>query len=169
MGARHNWLAVRTAYVVKGLTAQQCADEFGINVTTIKIKASREGWTEERNRIATQGAEVVADEMRAAVQSAMASHSSRATRALELSDKLADKIELAIDSVGDDTRALRSITETYHRFSEALAKGFASDRLVRAIRDGVASDGDDSNAKTKTRRFILVTPEESEAEKTQSA
>lgn len=43
------WLAIRTAYIVKRWSAQKCADEFHIHVTTIKKRASEEGWTKERH------------------------------------------------------------------------------------------------------------------------
>jgi len=172
MAARHhNWLAIRTAYVVHGKTAQECADEFHVDVTTVKKRASKEGWTTERHRNATQGAEVVAGEMRAAVRSQIESHAGRANRALEMADKLADKIESAIENLKpEDLRGVRSVTETFHRFSEALSKGFGSDRLVRGIKDGNASDADvTASGKRKVRRLIMVTPEEVEAQATQSA
>jgi hypothetical protein len=70
--ATANWIAIRTAYVVKGYSAQKCAAEFGINVTTVKLRASKEGWTAERNRNATHGSEVAADAARAAVDKANA-------------------------------------------------------------------------------------------------
>jgi hypothetical protein len=59
--AKVNWLAVRTAYVVKGYTAQKCATEFGVDVTTIRKKASSEGWTAERHANTMQGENVAVD------------------------------------------------------------------------------------------------------------
>jgi len=62
-----NWLAIRTAYVVQQWTAERCAKEFGLDPTTIRKRASKEGWTQERHRLNTH-AEDVADE---AVQKAV--------------------------------------------------------------------------------------------------
>lgn len=61
------WLAIRTAFVVKRWSASKCAEEFKVDVTTIKKRASKEGWTHERNRNATAGQSVAEDEARQAV------------------------------------------------------------------------------------------------------
>ncbi|MDB5092461.1 MAG: hypothetical protein JWO85_562 [Candidatus Eremiobacteraeota bacterium] len=67
-----NWIAIRTAYVVKGYSAQKCATEFSVDVTTIKKRASSEGWTAERHRNTTQGGKVAEDAARDAVAKANA-------------------------------------------------------------------------------------------------
>ena len=62
------WLAIRTAYIVKRWSAQKCADEFHVDVTTIKKRASKEGWARERHRNATAGQSVAEEETRIAVR-----------------------------------------------------------------------------------------------------
>jgi hypothetical protein len=61
------WLTIRTAYIVKRWSAQRCADEFKIDITTIKKRASKEGWTRERHRNATAARSVAEGETRQAV------------------------------------------------------------------------------------------------------
>jgi uncharacterized protein YjcR len=138
-----NWLAVRTAYVVHGYSAQRCADEFGINPTTVKKKASEEGWTTERTRYATDGATVVAEEMRAVVSAHLRGQAARVGRALNLQDAIQEKIGTLIDSV-DLTKPgqLRAIVEMNRTSVESLTRLVESDRLVRGITSGKPSDGE---------------------------
>lgn len=71
---KHNWLAIRTAYVVKGYTAQQCATEFKVDVTTVRKRASKEGWTAERHANTMHGEDVAKDDARKIVAAAAQSH-----------------------------------------------------------------------------------------------
>jgi uncharacterized protein YjcR len=138
-----NWIAVRTAYVVRGYTSQQCADEFGIDVTTVKKRASKEGWTQERHRNATQGAEVVSEAMKAAVTAHMGGQAARVQRALDLQDAIQAKIGTLIDAIDLTKPAqLRSIVEMNRTSVESLTRLVESDRLVRGITTGKPSDGE---------------------------
>lgn len=71
-----NWIAIRTAYVVKGWSASKCAAEFSTPVDTIKRHASKEKWNAERHRTDTgvnkAAADAAAQEAREAVQKAAA-------------------------------------------------------------------------------------------------
>jgi hypothetical protein len=70
--AKVNWLAIRTAYVVKRWTPAKISAEFGIHPTTVKTRAAKEGWTAERDRNATAGDLVATDESRKVVDAAAA-------------------------------------------------------------------------------------------------
>ena len=136
-----NWLTIRTAYVVKGWSAKDCAAEFHVDVTTIKKRASKEKWTDERHRNATAGAEVVAEELRDAVVLELREHAKRVERALRLGDALVEKLESALAAVPvGDARALRTVVEQFSRYMDALSRGVNADRLVRGVRDGAPSD-----------------------------
>jgi hypothetical protein len=74
------WMQIQTAYIVKRWSAARCAKEFGVDPTTIRKRASREGWTKERHRNATDAsAAAMADlkgvvELEAAERQAMRDH-----------------------------------------------------------------------------------------------
>jgi hypothetical protein len=138
-----NWLAVRTAYVVHGYTSARCAEEFGIDATTVKKRASKEGWTTERHRNATQGAEVVSDAMRAVVTAHVVGQAARVGRALDLQDAIQEKIRELVDS-GDvkTVSQIRSLVEINRTSVEALTRLVDSDRLVRGISVGKPSDAE---------------------------
>ncbi len=62
------WLAIRTAYIVKRWSAQKCAECFHVDATTIRKRASKEGWTRERHRNATASRSVAEEETRNVVR-----------------------------------------------------------------------------------------------------
>ena len=97
--AKVNWLAVRTAYVVKGYTAQRCAEEFQVDITTVKKRASKENWTEERHRNTTQGHLVATEDMRAIVADITAGHVAAADNQVRLAEKVTRKLEEFVDQI----------------------------------------------------------------------
>ena len=155
-----NWLAVRTAYIVKGYTAQRCADEFGVDVTTVKKRASKEKWTDERHRITTQGHLVATEDMRAIVAEVSASHKAAANRQVILAELLAVKLEEAIRSVdGKDVSKLRSLIEAGKSLGEWTERGIISARLSDGLRPGDSSDGRDiGEADLGVIEFIIPAP-----------
>lgn len=47
-----DWTAIRTEYI-EGATASALAEKYGVKIATLKSKASREKWGEERKEVAT--------------------------------------------------------------------------------------------------------------------
>ena len=106
--AKVNWLAVRTAYVVKGWSAQRCAEEFNVHHVTVKNRASKEGWTAERTRNTTRGSEVVAEVMRQAVDEQIEQNAEAAAETiahqmdtLALGARLGNKLAIAAERLLD--------------------------------------------------------------------
>lgn len=83
---KHNWLAIRTAYVVKRWTPAEIAKEFSVHPTTVKTRAAKEGWTAERDRNATESQEVANAESRKVVLAAAQSHRDILTKLTKLVD-----------------------------------------------------------------------------------
>ena len=81
MGARYNWIAVRTAFVVKRWSYQKCADEFKLDVTTIKKRGSKERWVEQRDLAVTDGKAIVAQDLLAEARATTEAATSAATEA----------------------------------------------------------------------------------------
>lgn len=118
------WLAIRTAFIVKRWSAQKCADEFHVDVTTIKKRASKEGWARERHRNATAGHSVAEEEIRQAVRL-------EADKRQELLDALALRADSRIkvaETALDKIRNPRSIVSATRDYVEMV------DRLMKAIK-----------------------------------
>lgn len=148
------WLQIRTAYVVRGWSAQQCADEFGIDRATISRRASKEGWTQERHRTITEAQQHVTDTMVSATQDALVLHAS-----------IADQIAQAVSKGMDEWESMppgRSKAETLRVYAEAADKAIRLGRDVRGIRPGQSSDGE--NEGEKGRKIVFATVEEEQQE-----
>ena len=156
MPNRINWIAVRTAYVVKGWSAQKCAEEFGINPTTIKIKASNEGWTEERNRLQTDATAEATKEIKAgavaAINDIRRDHASLVSRMHSLLDGVEGDIEAA--------KPGRGRIEARKLAAEAYQMVLKSSRLVLGIRDGDASVEPEQSESAGKVYEIAIRPED---------
>lgn len=137
---KHNWLAIRTAYVVKGWTPEHIGKEFGVHITTVKKRASKEGWTAERHRNATSAAEVASEvAAEAARQLALNAGKEKALTDLQIADTLRALINdsitdlKAIDDLGSKIVARNQIMLMGQRF-------LTVNRIVRGIVPGQPSD-----------------------------
>ena len=153
--SRVNWLAVRTAYVVKGYTAQRCADEFEIDITTVKKRASKEGWTGERHRNTTQGHQVATEAMLTIVADVAASHVAAAEQQVRLAQAVAIKLDQAIQEAdASDIKHLRSIIEAGARLGEWMDKSISASRSSRGLRPGEASEGNAKDSDSFTYEWV---------------
>jgi len=169
--AKVNWLAVRTAYVVKGYTAQRCAEEFQVDITTVKKRASKENWTEERHRNTTQGHLVATEDMRAIVADITAGHVAAADNQVRLAEKVTRKLEEFVDQIEvGDIRTLRSIIEAGARLGEWTDKGIAASRSSRGLRPGEASEGNVKDGDSFTYEWVEAPrPLEAQTDQSQTA
>jgi hypothetical protein len=149
-----NWIALRTAYIVKGWSAQKCADEFGLHPTTVKTRAAREGWAKERDRNMTDATAAATAEAREQVaEMAMVVRERHANLVVRL-HSLLDGIEedIAVAKPG------RSRAETRRAGMDAFEKAVKIGRLALGITEGQSSVGD--GEKTDNRLEItIVEPE----------
>lgn len=135
MAERINWIAVRTAYVVKGWSASKCAEEFNIDPTTIKKRASTEGWTAERHRLSTEATAVATEDIKSG--SIAAINAVREDHAI-----LVRRMHTILDGIDEDIAAIkpgRSRIEARKAGAETFGTVLKSSRLVLGIRDGDAS------------------------------
>jgi len=135
--SKTNWLAIRTAYVVKGWSAARCAEEFNLHPTTIKTKAAKEEWTTERDRNATDATAVVANEIREAVQDQVNRHMIVTDRMVEITDALSAKyIEMIRTFNPEDARGFRALIECGKSLSEMTKNTIGTSRLSRGLTEG---------------------------------
>lgn len=153
-----NWIAVRTAYVVKGWTAQKCADEFGIDVTTVKKRASAEGWTQERHHATTNATEATTQEARAIMVAAALDLRAEHAKALGQLNNL-------LLGASEDVAACkpgRSRAETRRACLESFKIVHTLQRSALGLVDGQSSvaDGEDDG---KQRVFFSAIDEQESA------
>jgi hypothetical protein len=145
-----NWIAVMTAYVVKGWSAQKCADEFSIDVTTIKKRASAEGWTAQRNRNTTHATEAATEEATQIV----------ATAALHIRSehaKAVSQLNALLAGASEDVSACkpgRSRAETRRACFESFKIAVGLQRTVLGITEGQSSLADGEDDGTRRIQFI---------------
>jgi hypothetical protein len=147
------WMQIRTAYVVKGWSAQKCGEEFGVNETTVKVRASKEGWTEERNRNTTDAQQAVAEDFKSAIADALQNHAA-------LADEIVEAVRAGLNELLSDTSiSPRNKAETLKVYAEAADKGIRLGRDVRGITSGkpsVVTEQSDDNGKVYE---VVVEPE----------
>ncbi len=130
-----NWIAIRTAYVVKGWTAQKCAEEFTVSRPTISARASKEGWLAERNRNLTESTNsVIQSQVREAVQDAIGNHGA-------LSGSVSDLVKRVVDAADPREFIGRSGREGLKALVDACRAAIQLDREVHGLKVGDASSG----------------------------
>ena len=171
-------LRVRTAFIVKGWSAEKCGEEFNLAVRTVKEWATREGWNAERTRLVSDGQAIVEEELREVVADGIRAHLSitdRVTAAandmLGEADRLRRMLPDAFDEAfqkaeGNAERAkivnsrmntLRGITEIYLRVTQMASDSIRTGRLVRGIQDGQASAPDASQGPPTKIEYVIPT------------
>ncbi len=104
-----DWNAIRQDYITdESSSYRKLAKKYGVSYTSIGAKARQEGWAEQRTQYLN---ETLSKTITAIGQQ----QTKRATRVLNIADKLLNKIEKAIDGYDGSTllansQALRQIT-----------------------------------------------------------
>jgi hypothetical protein len=142
-----NWLAIRTAYIVKGWSAQKCANEFGVDPTTIKKRASKEGWTTERHQNTTAAVEAATTEAKRLVEEAFAEDRDYAARMLQIASDVEEDLAA--------TKAGRGRIEARRSAVETMDRALRASRLVKGLKDGQASEGT-AEEKLPGKKYVVA-------------
>jgi hypothetical protein len=152
-----NWIALRTAYVVKGWTLEQCAQEFSVNPTTVRTRAAKEGWRAERDRNLANATKAATEQATNLVT----------TAAIELRSehaKAVAQLNALLDGSAEDVASCkpgRSRAETRRACFESFKIALGLQRTVLGITDGQSSVADaEDDGKV---RIVFVGPEEQTA------
>ena len=164
-----NWIAIRTAYVVNGWTAQKCATEFGLNITTVSIRASKEGWTDERTRNTTNTSIATTEAMLAVVAHVSATHVEAAENILRLTRIAAGKFEEYMANA--TPKEMRGVVETGRALSEWTERAMTASRLAQGMRPGDKSAPDIIEATNQVlpARIVIGRPIDDELKQLESA
>ena len=88
-----DWNAIRTEYITTATSYRKLAEKYGVSFCTLRDRAKRENWAEERK---TQHDKVVTETAQAITDVVVKNEVKRVERLLSISDKLIDKIERAV-------------------------------------------------------------------------
>ena len=91
-----DWIKVKTEYVTTGISQRKLAEKYGISFNTLKDRANREKWNDEKNIARNK---ITTDTQRKTIDVIVDKEVDRITRILELTDRLSDKVEQAIDEL----------------------------------------------------------------------
>jgi uncharacterized protein with GYD domain len=153
-------MQVRTAYIVKGWSADKCSEEFNIDPTTIRKRASKEGWTGERHSLAIDATLVATEDLKSGATQVI--NSVREDHA-----NLVKRMHTILDGIDEDIAAIkpgRSRIEARKAGAEAFGTVLKSSRLVLGIRDGDASVAPEQAQDDEAGKeyVVAITPAESQ-------
>lgn len=134
------WLAIRTAFVIDGLTYEECSKRWDVSVRTIAGRSIKEGWVDERKRRVKQAQDKIVDEMQSAVDHNVDNHNIASNKLLAALGALADEFVKAVESEDyEKVKKLRGAIEAGRSLSEMGDKVIRSGRLVLGIKEGEPS------------------------------
>lgn len=170
-----DWLAIKAEYCSTNISYRKIAEKYGISFNTLKDRAIREGWKEQRdtthNKIATTTQQKI-------VVKVSNHEADRLTRLLGVGDLLADKLEQSAKQLGtytilkrkgervvEDDEGNRRVVEDTEEIAvpcESIINTADAKRLASALKDlndvaKVADTGNDASL-SKARELLEGLP-----------
>ena len=166
------WLQIRTAYLIRGWTMEQCAEAFPeITSSAIRMRAGKEGWADQRKQITAQGHEMLNEELRTAVRDQVAEVlkgtklevQSRIT-ILERGTRIADKLALAAEQLLEEyldgliyPGDRQSKADVLNACADAARKAVQVGRDIAGLETGQANV-EDEKSRSKTISVVVQPP-----------
>lgn len=149
---RVNWIQVRTAYLIQGWSMAKCAEEFGIDPTTVRKKAAAEGWTQQRRDGVTAADLIATNEVAIAVAT------SRAEFQAGLNRQLSGMFALLVDGAADIAAAKpgRARAETRRAVIESYALVAKTGRENMGLQPGQSTFTDVNDDGRKRVVFVDI-------------
>lgn len=114
-----DWNAIRAEYIGGGISQRKIAEKYGVSFNTLKDKANRECWNEQREKARNK---IIAKSQQKVVDIA----SDNAAIAQRIKQKLLIKLEKEIDNLPEQLGS--------ERFTETVKKGKNGDKTVSGIK-----------------------------------
>ena len=124
-----NWKTIKTEYITdESSSYRKLAKKYNVPISTLQQKASREGWAEKKKQ---HQVELVSKSLEKNAEK----ETSRIERIQNITDKLLDKLELAVKEVEPtDTQAIRQITASIKDIKEVKMLRSELDRREQKAR-----------------------------------
>lgn len=114
-----DWNAIKAEYIGGGISQRKIAEKYGVSYNTLKDKANREHWNEQREKAHIK---ITAKSHQKMIDAA----SDNAAIAQRIKQKLLIKLEKEIDSLPEQLGS--------ERFTETVKKGKNGDKTVSGIK-----------------------------------
>lgn len=131
-----NWLQIRLEYETTNTSYRKIADKHGVSFPTLRDRAKREGWIKSKKETHDK---IVTKTLQKTVTRIAEKESSRSVRILNISDKLADKIEEAVGQLENYivTNKVKTKTITYDPDTKKPSKEVVVENEVKDIVSGI--------------------------------
>lgn len=114
-----DWNAIKAEYIGSSISQRKLAEKYGVSFNTLKDKANRECWNEQRKKVHNK---IIAKSQQKVVDTA----SDNAAIAQRIKQKLLIKLEKEIDNLPEQLGS--------ERFTETVKKGKNGDKTVSGIK-----------------------------------
>ena len=96
MSVAVDWLGIKAEYVSTSITMQKLSEKHGVSVSAIKRRSTAENWT--ANRTTTEP-EVYRKTVRKVIEKTATNEANRIVKLLAIGDKLAERLDLAVEQL----------------------------------------------------------------------
>jgi transposase len=98
-----DWKKIKAEYIAGGTSYRQLAEKYGVSFSTLRKVAAKENWTDLRNKCGTKSDTKIIERLSDKSVDKM-------SRVLDITDKLLDKLEQAIEEL--DIQLYKSVVKT---------------------------------------------------------
>lgn len=144
-----DWKRIKAEYVAGGTSYRKLAEKYKVSFGTLRKVAAKEKWTDLRSK-------AVAKEDTKMVDAISEKNANRASKIIDVADKLLDKISKTVDSMDViDSQSLKHFTSALKDLKEI--KGFKSDADMREQEARIAKLQKEAEAGNEEAEDITVT------------
>lgn len=150
-----DWKRIKAEYVAGGTSYRKLAEKYKVSFGTLRKVAAKEKWTDLRNK-------AEAKEDTKLVDSIGEKNAIRASKIIDVADKLLDKISKTVDAMDViDSQSLKHFTSALKDLKEI--KGFKSDLDLKEQEARIAKLEKEATATEDTTKEISITIEGGDA------
>lgn len=109
--ANVNWIKIKNEYISTDISQRKLAEKYGISFNTLKAKANKEKWNDEKKK---QYHNITTKVQQKTVEKIVEDGVNRVADITRICDKISEKLERAVDLLDDDnidTHKLRQVTQ----------------------------------------------------------
>ena len=132
--ANVNWIKIKNEYISTDISQRKLAEKYGISFNTLKAKANKEKWNDEKKK---QYHNITTKVQQKTVKKIVEDGVNRVADITRICDKISEKLERAVDLLDDDnidTHKLRQVTQCAKDLREMM-KGDINENDVKKLDD----------------------------------
>ena len=146
-----DWKRIKAEYVAGGTSYRKLAEKYKVSLTTLQRIAKKEDWTGLRRQAEAKSDAKIVD-------SVSEKQANRASKIIDVADKLLDKISKTVDAMDViDSQSLKHFTSALKDLKDI--KGFKSDLDLKEQEARIAKLEKEAAATEDTTKEIAITIE----------